>query len=213
QGQNFGHVSDGNTTTFKKAITKYGPLRVSGQYKKQESDGSYTTVGNFYDKIFIGWDEEGFITVEDVEEYDPITYELISIKKNIGKIKFEGVYESRSYDLLYTGWAYFVAPIEGYFPIDCTNVSGKTTGQCPCKADDIRSDCHTGVVPGQCDTITIETLEEECPCPTQAEELEKDPRKDTICKPSTGKEAAGSVRAVLSIVLAIVVLPAFALFL
>ncbi|KAA6383820.1 MAG: hypothetical protein EZS28_020654 [Streblomastix strix] len=133
KGYGSGYLRYGNTTTLKKAITKYGPLYVSGSYvKKDDSETGFHEVGDFYRKIFTGWDTDGFITVEDEDKYNTETDELISIQKKIGKIPFVGEIDSEPYDLIYSNRAYFFAPIEEF---DCSDVTGKTIQECPCPTD------------------------------------------------------------------------------
>ncbi|KAA6356956.1 MAG: hypothetical protein EZS28_047517, partial [Streblomastix strix] len=132
-GYGIGFVNDGNTTTLKKAITKFGPLSIYGSYvKKDDSETGFHEVRDFYSMTFLGWDTDGFITVEDDYEFDPETYEFISIKKKIGKIPFVGEIDSEPYDLIYFDSAYFFAPIEEF---DCSDVTGKSIQECPCPTD------------------------------------------------------------------------------
>ncbi|KAA6392656.1 MAG: hypothetical protein EZS28_011817 [Streblomastix strix] len=91
-------------------------------------------------------------------------------------------------------------------PIDCTcpiDYPDYTYAQCQ---QDLQP-----VTPDKCSSITATTPEVDCACPTDAAKLELDPRKDTICKPSTGKEASGSIRAFLNMIVAIVLIPSLAL--
>ncbi|KAA6381708.1 MAG: hypothetical protein EZS28_022765 [Streblomastix strix] len=62
-----------------------------------------------------------------------------------------------------------------------------------------------------CSQITIETSEVDCPCPSDPDQLDQDPRKDTICK-TTGKEASGSIRALQSVIVVAVTIPILAVF-
>ncbi|KAA6378454.1 MAG: hypothetical protein EZS28_026019, partial [Streblomastix strix] len=63
--------------------------------------------------------------------------------------------------------------------------------------------------PKYCDSVAIGTSEEDCPCPKKGtDEYEKDSRHQT----SKDTCASGSVRAVISAVVAVVVIPALSLF-
>ncbi|KAA6379901.1 MAG: hypothetical protein EZS28_024573 [Streblomastix strix] len=91
-------------------------------------------------------------------------------------------------------------------PTDCTcQVDLPDYSQAQCLED------KYPVTPDKCDPITATTPEVDCACPTDAAQLELDPRKDTICKPSTGKEASGSIRAIMNMIIAVVLIPALAL--
>ncbi|KAA6392064.1 MAG: hypothetical protein EZS28_012406 [Streblomastix strix] len=111
-------------------------------------------------------------------------------------------------------------------PVMCTGIDDKP--DCICTLDNHPTDCTCPidyhdysqaqcledkypVTPDKCDPITATTPEVDCACPTDAAKLELDPRKETICKPSTGKESSGSIRAVLYMIVAIVLIPALAL--
>ncbi|KAA6392657.1 MAG: hypothetical protein EZS28_011818 [Streblomastix strix] len=110
----------------------------------------------------------------------------------------------------------------------CISDTTTPTGGCKCTSDNHPTDCTCPidfpdytleqcsediqpVIPQQCSSIISTTPEVDCACPTDAAKLELDPRKDTICKPSTGKEASGSIRAFLSLIVAVVLIPSLAL--
>ncbi|KAA6392286.1 MAG: hypothetical protein EZS28_012189 [Streblomastix strix] len=63
------------------------------------------------------------------------------------------------------------------------------------------------IIPDKCKTITIETSLQDCPCPTTPAELEKDPRKDICAPQDVPKGASGSIHTMLSLNVAVLVLP------
>ncbi|KAA6372868.1 MAG: hypothetical protein EZS28_031606 [Streblomastix strix] len=66
------------------------------------------------------------------------------------------------------------------------------------------------VIPDKCTSITATSPEVDCACPSDPALSELGPRKDTVCKPSTGKDATESIRAILNLIVTVILIPALA---
>ncbi|KAA6395805.1 MAG: hypothetical protein EZS28_008667 [Streblomastix strix] len=122
KGYQFGTLSGGNLTTFKRAFIRYGPVSVNYNFLKPNPDYTdephpgYDIVGTTYAGFVIGWNSTDIITVSrsltfekkpDSEEYDllkPISYNWIKGKAPLTYTTQEvvsGELKDVTYDQLY----------------------------------------------------------------------------------------------------------------
>ncbi|KAA6359410.1 MAG: hypothetical protein EZS28_045063, partial [Streblomastix strix] len=147
KGYSAGMLFDGNNTSLKELITKYGVVFVDYViYRKSDSTmvGGYDGFELTINVIIIGWDEEGFITIEEEEIYDDEDEEFIEIGKKIGKLLYQGIAKKEVYD--YDIGKYVYEDIE-YDYIDFKQVFF------------VASDQEQQYPPDKCSQITKETLE------------------------------------------------------
>ncbi|KAA6386452.1 MAG: hypothetical protein EZS28_018019 [Streblomastix strix] len=190
KGYSAGYMFYGNTTSLKELITKYGVVFVDfGEYRKSDSTlvGGYDGFGYFHYFIIIGWDEEGFITIEEEEIYDDEDEEFIEIGKKIGKLLYQRIAKIEVYD--YDIGEYVYEDIE-YDYIDFKQVFF------------VASDQEQQYPPDKCSQITKETLEKDCACKPKGDIRDYE---GGIC-------AAGQIKVALSLVVTFVVIPIISLF-